>query len=80
MSPRDGAHLGLGQLAEWKNRPGELVLAQSVKEVRLVLVRVETLQKSVSTRAGRVRVLNGIDPRVVAGRDRVAVELAQRAS
>ena len=64
---RDVADLGLGQLAEREPGVLELVLAQAVQEVGLVLVRVARPQQS------RPPVGADVAPRVVPGRDRLAV-------
>ena len=64
---RDVADLRLGQLAEREPRVIELVLAQAVQEVGLVLVGVACAQQP------RPPVRTDVAPRVVAGRDRLAV-------
>ena len=50
---RDGAHLGLGQVAQREAAVGELVLAQAVQEVALVLVRVDAASRSWRMPVGR---------------------------
>ena len=64
--------LRLGQVAEREPGVGQLILAQAVQEVGLVLVRVTGPQQS--GRPVRARLVAG----VVAGRDRLALVLVAR--
>jgi hypothetical protein len=52
---------------------GELVLAEAVEEVALVLVGIEALEEAEAPALGRIRIVDRIDPRVVPGRHRLAV-------
>ena len=70
-------HLGLGQITQRKDRPCQLVLAQPVQEVALVLVGIGSGQKSVAPTTCGVGILQRVNSGVVACRHRVAFELAQ---
>src|SRR4029453_5160423 len=76
--PRHGADLGLGQVAQREARVPQLVLAQPVEEVRLVLVLVGGAAEARATRA--VAVDPPVTARVVARRDGIALVLAARAT
>ena len=77
VSPRDRAHVGLGEAAQREAGRGELVLAEAVEEVRLVLVAVDALEQPVAAPARDVGVLDRVDARVVPRRDGVArIEMA----
>ncbi len=68
----DGAHLRLRQFAEREAAVGQLVLAQPVQEVALVLVPIDAGEQVTAHTGRAARVGHGAHPSVVPGRHGIA--------